>query len=81
MSDVERTAARLDELLLTRATEGLEAADETELAALLATHPEADEDRYERAAAAVLLASLTEIEPMPASVKRKLAQRWHKPTR
>ena len=77
MTDLDR----LDDLLLRRATEGLDDEDEAELRALLAKHPEADEYRYERAAAAVLLASLTELEPMPAAVKDKLAQRWSKPAR
>ena len=72
----DRSSARLDELLLRRATEGLDAADETLLAALLAASPGVDEYRFERAAAAVLLASLTELEPMPASVKQRLEQRW-----
>jgi hypothetical protein len=76
MSDFNASLARLDELLLRRATEGLDAAAAAELRALLAAHPDADEDRYERAAAAVLLASLGEIEPMPASVKQNLARRW-----
>lgn len=76
MSDGRATLARLDELLLRRATEGLDEPDSTELRALLAAHPDTDEDRYERAAAAVLLASLTEIEPMPAVVKQNLARRW-----
>ena len=76
MSDEAAGLARLDELLLRRATEGLDDADQTELGALLSAYPDADVDRYERAAAAVLLASLTEIEPMPAGVKHNLARRW-----
>ena len=76
MTDRATSLARLDELLLKRATEGLDGADEAALRALLAAHPEVDEYEYERAAAAVLLASLTDIEPMPASVRAKLATRW-----
>jgi hypothetical protein len=79
MTERSDSLARLDELLLERATGGLDAAEEAALRALLAAHPEVDEYRYERAAAAVLLASLTAIEPMPASVKRKLAARWRGP--
>jgi hypothetical protein len=77
----DSSSARLDELLLRRATEGLEPAEEAQLATLLAAHPEVDEYRYERAAAAVLLASLTELEPMPSSVKHNLARRWRGPGR
>lgn len=76
MTERSASSARLDELLLRRATEALAADEDAELASLLAAHPEVDEYRYERAAAAVLLASLTAIEPMPASLKRKLAHRW-----
>ena len=43
---------RLDELLLARATEGLDAADERELTRLLATERDVDAGAYERAAAA-----------------------------
>ena len=76
MTDRKRSLAALDELLLRRATEGLDVAGQARLRELLAAFPEADEDRYDRAAAAVLLASLTDIEPMPASVKRKVAEQW-----
>ena len=76
MTDRKRSLAALDELLLRRATEGLDVAEQARLRELTAAFPEADEDRYERAAAAVLLASLRDIEPMPASVKRKLAEQW-----
>jgi hypothetical protein len=76
MTERSESLRALDELLLRRATEGLDARDEAALDALLAAHPNVDEYRYERAAAAVLLASLPAIEPMPASLKRKLAGRW-----
>ena len=80
MTDAELELTLLDDLLLRRATEGLDAADETRAArAARRDHPEVDEYRYERAAAAVLLASLPGIEPMPASVKRRLAARWRGP--
>jgi hypothetical protein len=76
MAERDQSAALLDELLLRRATEELSADEETALRALLEAHPEADEYRYERAAAAVLLASLQTIEPMPAMLQRRLAAKW-----
>jgi len=79
MTDRRARVKILDELLLRRATEGLDAADDAALRALLAAHPEVDEYRYERAAAAVLLASLPGIEPMPASVRARLAARRRGP--
>jgi hypothetical protein len=76
MTDRSKNLSRIHSLLLRRATEGLDAVDEIALRALLAAHPEVDEYQYERAAAAVLLASLEVIDPMPADVKRRLAGRW-----
>jgi hypothetical protein len=81
MTESKRSARRLDDLLLKQAIEGLDAAEQTALRALLAEHTEVDEHRYERAAAAVLLASLPEITPMPAGVQRRLAGRWRGRTR
>ena len=76
MAERDQSAVRLDELLLRRATEQLSAEDEAALRALLEAHPDADEYRYERAAAAVLLASLRTIEPMPAALQHRLAAQW-----
>jgi hypothetical protein len=67
---VDRT--RLDDLLLARATEGLDAEDAAELARLLAAEPAADDGGYERAAAAICLAALRNPESMPGRVRARL---------
>jgi hypothetical protein len=64
---------RLDELLLTRATEGLDAAESAELERLLAAHPHTDEFAYDRAAAAVCLAVFGGAE-MPRGLKARLEE-------
>jgi hypothetical protein len=43
-----------------------------ELARLLAQHPNIDDDAYDRAAAAICLATLDTAEPMPPSLRNKL---------
>ena len=63
---------RLDELLLARATGSSSAVELEELARLLAAHPDIDQDAYERAAAAVCLATLDTGESMPPSLRSKL---------
>jgi hypothetical protein len=73
MTERSATLNALDELLLRRATEGLSRGEEVRLDALLAAHPDVDDFGYEMAAAAVLLESLTVIEPMPAHVKQRIA--------
>ena len=69
MHDARR---RLDELLLARATGSSSAPELEELARLLAAHPGIDEDAYERAAAAICLATIDKREPMPPSLRNKL---------
>jgi hypothetical protein len=66
---------RLDELLLARATEGLSRAGTRELERLLAAHPEADADAYERAAAAVTLAVLGTGGSLPSGLRAQLERR------
>ena len=63
---------RLDELLLVRAIEGLDAAEEQELARLLAAEREVDAGAYERAAAAVCLAVLGRPRGLPAALRARL---------
>jgi hypothetical protein len=63
---------RLDELLLLRATEGLDAADERELERLLAEERGVDAGGYERAAAAVCLAVLGGGGAMPPALRARL---------
>jgi hypothetical protein len=63
---------RLDDLLLARATEGLDAAAEAELARLLAAAPEADARGYERAVAAVCLASLGAGASLPVGLRARI---------
>lgn len=65
---------RLDELLLEHATIGLGAAESAELERLLARYPDVDRDAYERAAAAVCLASLDTSAALPDSLRARLEQ-------
>lgn len=66
---------RLDELLLARATVGLDATDTAELDALLAAYPDVDADAYERAAAIVCLASLDTRTALPQGLQVELERR------
>ena len=70
MASAERK--RLDELLLARATEGLDAAEEQELARLLTAESNVDAGAYERAAAAVCLAVLGGRGELPAALRARL---------
>lgn len=63
---------RLDELLVARATEGLDAAEERELDRLLAAEGDADAAGYERAAAAVCLAVLGAGAELPPALRARL---------
>jgi len=66
---------RLVELLVQRATEGLSANEQVELNRLLAEGNYTDAEQFETTAAALLLASSLEDEPMPDSLKSRLEQR------
>jgi hypothetical protein len=63
---------RLDDLLLARATQGLDAAETQELERLLAAEPEADDGVYERAAAAVCLAVVGGRGALPSNLRARL---------
>jgi hypothetical protein len=63
---------RLDDLLLARATEGLDRDSATELARLLARVPAGDDGGYERAAAAVCLAVLGRGGSLPRRVRKRI---------
>lgn len=63
---------RIDELLVQRATEGLNAAEQAELARLLELVPQVDEDCFDEAAALVALAAFDPRERMPESTLRAL---------
>jgi hypothetical protein len=63
---------RLDQLLLARATGSPSAVEREELARLLAAHPGIDYDTYERAAAAICLATIDTGETMPPSLRNNL---------
>jgi hypothetical protein len=67
-------AQRLDDLLLARATQGLDAAEAQELARLLAAEPDADDGSYERAAAAVCLGVLGGRGALPGTLRARLEQ-------
>ena len=75
MASAERK--RLDELLLARATEGLDAAEEQEVARLLTTQSNVDAGAYERAAAAVCLAVLGGRGELPAALRARLERGAH----
>lgn len=66
----EPSVQRLEELLAQQATEGLNQAEENELAKLLAKWPHVDEETFEYAAASVALN--TPAVPLPASLREKL---------
>ena len=69
-----RDRARLEELLAERATQGLDAASERELQALLATGAgSVEEEQFDLAAAAIELALLGELDEMPQGVRNRLA--------
>ena len=67
-----RARERLDELLLARAIEGLDAAEEQELERLLAAERDVDASAYERAAAAVCLAVLGRRAELPPALRARL---------
>lgn len=79
-----RDDLRLEDLLATQATEGLDHAETVEVYALLAERPDVDPEGLELAAAALHAALMVEdIEPLPSGVARRLrrqvrerAPRW-----
>ena len=66
---------RLDELLLARAIDELSGAEARELEQLLAAHADVDAGAYERAAAAVCLATIGAWGPMPSRLRSSLEKR------
>jgi hypothetical protein len=70
MSDATRE--RLDELLVERAIEGLDAAEAAELERLLARYPAVDGDAFERVAASVSVALLDTDEPLPPALRDRI---------
>jgi hypothetical protein len=65
----------LDDLLVQRATEALDAESEALLRELLALFPEVEPDAYELAAAAVWLAACPAVDAMPESVRERIVAR------
>jgi hypothetical protein len=65
---------RLVELLVQRASEGLSANEQIELNRLLAQGNYTDADQFEATAAALMLASAPEDEPLPDSLRNRLEQ-------
>ena len=65
---------RLVELLVQRATEGLNANEQVELNRLLADGNYSDADQFEATAAALMLAAIDEDEPLPPSLQSRLEQ-------
>jgi hypothetical protein len=71
MSDSSRHE-RLVELLADRALVGLAPEEAAELATLLAEFPNEDADAFDRAAAAVQLAHMEKLEPLPEHLRSRL---------
>jgi hypothetical protein len=63
---------RFFDLLATRAVEGLDPAEQEELAHLAELHPDVDPESFDRVAASIALAALR-IEPMPEALRDRLA--------
>jgi len=63
---------RLVELLVQRATEGLNANEQVELNRLLADGNYSDADQFDETAAALVLAGIDEEEPLPSSLRSQL---------
>lgn len=64
---------RMQQLLSDRATEGLDAAEASELDLCLASHPAQDEDDFERAAAAINLATLPPVsDSLPSALRDRI---------
>ena len=63
---------RIDDLLVQRATEGLDADERAELERLLSQSPEIDELCFDRAAALVSLAVFDPGEQMPSALMESL---------
>lgn len=79
MNGAQSNTERLDELLVKRAVESLDAGEALELEALLAEADDVDPWVYERAAAAFSIAAVDSGEPMPADVARRVQDqlsRW-----
>jgi hypothetical protein len=75
MTDASSAAEqRLLDLLADRAVFGLEPAEEQELAALLAAHPNRDPDALDRLAAAVAVTTATAAPSLPHSLKTQLSE-------
>ncbi len=72
MSASAKHTDRVTELLVQRATDGLNASEQVELNRLLGQGMYSDGHRFEQTAAALLLAGVVEGEPLPDSLKSKL---------
>lgn len=73
---------RLQELLATRATQGLDGAGHHELKQILLVHPEWDDEGFDLAAAALDLALQHEAPDIPRALKQRLesmARTWRSP--
>lgn len=70
---------RLVDLLVKQASEGVTAAEQTEIDRRLAAHPDADRDSIARTAAALTLAADFNEEPLPGTLRERLhaeGARW-----
>lgn len=62
----------LEALLLRRMVDGLDAEESARLHGLLERVPDVDEERYERLAVLVMLASIETFEPMPDRLRERI---------
>jgi hypothetical protein len=74
MTERDREIKRLDleDLLLKAVVEPLDAQEQAYLAELEAKFPEVDANVFERTAAAVMLAALAPVEPIPEKLKDEI---------
>jgi len=72
MSASAKYTDRVMELLVQRATDGLNASEQVELNRLLGQSKHSDGNQFEQTAAALLLAGVGEEEPLPENLKAKL---------
>jgi anti-sigma-K factor RskA len=69
---VSSVRERLEDLLVQRATEGIDAREADELARLLDRNPEVDAQAFDRVAAVVHAACLPRAEPLPPRLRARL---------
>ena len=77
---MNRRRVRFEQLLADRATGDLTPAAQAELQQILSDYPEWEDQSFELAAAALIVAMAEELEAMPDEVRQRLCRRFHPPT-